>query len=531
MTHRCCKSLPPRWWSSTARAATCAAGAARARATSGRRSSTASTSTRTATSGSAATATRTTRSSKFTPDGKFLMQIGRAGRPGGSNSHDAARPARAHGARMLHASELYVADGYGNRRVIVFDAKTGAYKRHWGAYGTETPNDEQAAGLQARQARAISASFGNPVHCVRLSQRRPGRHVCDRVNDRIQVFDRQGTLQAPSSRVEAQTLADGSAWDMEQSALPCRPSSVYRCRRRRGQRPRLCPAPRATARWWAASAAPATWPASLSGSTTWRSTCAGQPAIPPRSASAARAASSGRSAAELPCRRAHGHDRLVRRRGPLRRPSALVDARPRRRRCWRTRHSERSLRRIRPWPRSPWSPHPAPLARGPHAGVGTSGRRPSPHLTTRGTISPCRTGRRCAAGSPRPASSWSAAAARGRCASARTCPSLSSGPSAPRAGLPKPVRHRGERVVERIAAWLLRYHQTQGQHQRRRRTRHAARPCPSAGTLHRAAGVHLPPRAAVRRQMHVLPRMRAGCRQCATMLSGARGACASGFAW
>ncbi len=38
------------------------------------------------------------------------------------------------------ADEIYVADGYGNRRVIVFDATTGAYKRHWGAYGNK-PND------------------------------------------------------------------------------------------------------------------------------------------------------------------------------------------------------------------------------------------------------------------------------------------------------------------------------------------------------------------------------------------------------
>ena len=41
--------------------------------------------------------------------------------------------------------ELYVADGYGNRRIVVFDAKTGAYKHHWGADGTKTPTDEKLA--------------------------------------------------------------------------------------------------------------------------------------------------------------------------------------------------------------------------------------------------------------------------------------------------------------------------------------------------------------------------------------------------
>jgi hypothetical protein len=67
---------------------------------------------------------------KFTPDGKFLMQIGRAGKSEGSNSRtQLGRPA--HMTLDVAAGELYVADGYGNRRVVVFDAKTGAYKRHW----------------------------------------------------------------------------------------------------------------------------------------------------------------------------------------------------------------------------------------------------------------------------------------------------------------------------------------------------------------------------------------------------------------
>ena len=76
---------------------------------------------------------------KFTRQGKFLMQIGRKGQRRGSNDTENLGAA----ANMTvdrDANELYVADGYVNHRVIVFDATTGAYKRHWGAYG-KRPDD------------------------------------------------------------------------------------------------------------------------------------------------------------------------------------------------------------------------------------------------------------------------------------------------------------------------------------------------------------------------------------------------------
>jgi hypothetical protein len=145
---------------------------------------------------------------KFTADGKFLQQIGHAGSTGGSNSHDQlGRPAH----MMLDeaAGELYVADGYLNRRVIVFDAKTGAYKRHWGAYGN-TPSDDKMPPYSP--TAAPSQQFSNPVHCVRLSH--DGLlYVCDRANDRIQVFRKDGTF-VKEFRVEPQTLANGSVWDL-----------------------------------------------------------------------------------------------------------------------------------------------------------------------------------------------------------------------------------------------------------------------------------------------------------------------------
>jgi len=76
---------------------------------------------------------------KFTQDGKFLMQIGKPGQSKGSNDIDNLKgPAKMFVDRKTN--ELYVADGYGNHRVIVFDADSGKYKRHWGAYGKK-PDD------------------------------------------------------------------------------------------------------------------------------------------------------------------------------------------------------------------------------------------------------------------------------------------------------------------------------------------------------------------------------------------------------
>jgi len=145
---------------------------------------------------------------KFTPDGKFLMQVGKNDGTSGSNSTTRlGRPA--HMMTDPEVSELYVADGYKNRRVIVFDAKTGAYKRHWGAYGNK-PNDDQQPPYTP--AAAPSQQFSNPVHCVRLSN--DGLvYVCDRANDRIQVFRRDGTFMQ-EFKVTPETLSNGSVWDL-----------------------------------------------------------------------------------------------------------------------------------------------------------------------------------------------------------------------------------------------------------------------------------------------------------------------------
>jgi NHL repeat len=142
----------------------------------------------------------------FSPEGKFLRQLGKPGNVGGSNNPGAlGRPAH----MVTDGGELFVADGYANRRVVVFDARTLGYKRHWGAYG-EKPHDEKLPPYDPRAA--LSRSFGNPVHCVRVSN--DGLvYVCDRANDRIQVFDRGGKF-VREHRIEPETLQNGSVWDL-----------------------------------------------------------------------------------------------------------------------------------------------------------------------------------------------------------------------------------------------------------------------------------------------------------------------------
>ncbi len=152
---------------------------------------------------------------KFTPQGQFLQQIGKAGSTGGSNSQtQLGRPA--HLVIDEAASEVYVADGYQNRRIIVFDSKTGAYKRHWGAYGAREPSDDK---LPAYDPKApLLKQFANPVHCVRLSN--DGLvYVCDRANDRIQIFRKDGTF-VREFRVAPETRQNGTVWDLVFSSDP-----------------------------------------------------------------------------------------------------------------------------------------------------------------------------------------------------------------------------------------------------------------------------------------------------------------------
>lgn len=151
---------------------------------------------------------------KFTRDGRFLLQIGRAGETGGSNDTTLlGQPADI--AVDDEAGEVYVADGYGNRRIIVFDAHTGAYRRHWGAYG-ERPEDVDLGRYDPDASTA--GHFRTPVHALQLT--RDGLvYVADRPNDRIQVFRRDGTF-VKEAFLAPRTLSMGSVWDLDVSPDP-----------------------------------------------------------------------------------------------------------------------------------------------------------------------------------------------------------------------------------------------------------------------------------------------------------------------
>lgn len=145
---------------------------------------------------------------KFSRDGKFLLQIGKPGASEGSNSQSTlSRPANVE--FDAAANEVYIADGLGtHRRVVVFDANTGAYKRHWGAYGAK-PDD---AAPPAYDPAAEPAKQFRNVGCVAVA--RDGQvYVCDRASNRIQVFKKDGAF-VKEGAISKATRGLGSVWDI-----------------------------------------------------------------------------------------------------------------------------------------------------------------------------------------------------------------------------------------------------------------------------------------------------------------------------
>jgi hypothetical protein len=128
---------------------------------------------------------------KFTASGEFVMQIGRSdASQGNADMANLHEPADA----VVYAptNELFVADGYGNHRVAVFDADTGAFKRMWGAFGNVPEDDDHCPYLfldVVPDGRG-SQQFGI-VHAIRVSD--DGLvYVADRENRRVQVFTLAG---------------------------------------------------------------------------------------------------------------------------------------------------------------------------------------------------------------------------------------------------------------------------------------------------------------------------------------------------
>ena len=127
---------------------------------------------------------------KFTQDGKFVMQLGHSNQSkGNADTQNFRRPAD----EWVYqpTNELFVADGYGNHRVAVFDADSGKFKRMWGAFGNEPVDDDHCAIV-------TPSSFSDPgpqqfsiVHAIRVAN--DGTvYVADREYRRVQVFTKDG---------------------------------------------------------------------------------------------------------------------------------------------------------------------------------------------------------------------------------------------------------------------------------------------------------------------------------------------------
>ncbi len=151
---------------------------------------------------------------KFTRAGKFVLQIGRPNQKQDSNDVQnlnmptdiVVDPA---------TNEAFVSDGYGNRRVIVYDADSGKYKRHWGAYGHK-PDDTNLGPYNPDVPPA--QQFRSPVHCVKIAT--DGLlYACDRSNDRLQVFKKDGSF-VKEAFFAKRTKGFGSVFDIAFSRDP-----------------------------------------------------------------------------------------------------------------------------------------------------------------------------------------------------------------------------------------------------------------------------------------------------------------------
>lgn len=151
---------------------------------------------------------------KYSHDGKLLLQIGTRGK---FDSADGTNKTPGLNASLMQFynpaglaidpqnGDMYIADGYGNRRVAVFD-REGKFLRQWGRQATKEEAEQGAAGV-----------FSQVIHCVMLSK--AGLvYVCDRQGDRVQVFDKQGKfIRNIWIRTGTATLPDprGTAWWVE----------------------------------------------------------------------------------------------------------------------------------------------------------------------------------------------------------------------------------------------------------------------------------------------------------------------------
>ena len=150
---------------------------------------------------------------KFSKDGKLLLAIGDTSR-NPVNNQNTAELGGVSSIQVDDArNEVFAADGYMNRRIVVYDSNTGAFKRGWGAYGaplSEIDNEKPKDKYDPKTPP--SKQFRGPLVGLRLSS--DGLlYVSDRGNDRIQVFTEDGKF-VKEFFVSTNTLGLGAAWTL-----------------------------------------------------------------------------------------------------------------------------------------------------------------------------------------------------------------------------------------------------------------------------------------------------------------------------
>ena len=136
---------------------------------------------------------------KFTQDGKFVMQIGKSNQSKGNNDTvNLHRPADA----WVHqpTNELFVADGYGNHRVAVYDADKGTFKRMWGAFGNKPLDDDNCEVVTPKTFSDPGPQQLSIVHAMRVAK--DGTvYIADREYRRVQMFNKDGKFLKQVVRV------------------------------------------------------------------------------------------------------------------------------------------------------------------------------------------------------------------------------------------------------------------------------------------------------------------------------------------
>ena len=167
---------------------------------------------------------------KFTADGEFIYQIGYAGMEGPDSENIDGGPNGTPQPYLVadmsidpETNRMYIADGYGNRRVLIVDAETGQYIGHFGAYGQNPVDDPAGTDVDPYNAAPWATDyqagnlepmfFRSPLHCAVVS--RDGLlYACDRGNNRIQVFDAASTTGDACTNADAQPGVCGFVRDV-----------------------------------------------------------------------------------------------------------------------------------------------------------------------------------------------------------------------------------------------------------------------------------------------------------------------------